>query len=78
MHAAQIIIDREGFSPHTTAMLHEVFGEVWSSSPNKSDFAARSIAASLCALARSGQHSRARFVGHGVVMAHRLKAGDPP
>ncbi len=58
MHAAQTIIDHEGFGPHLTSMLHEVFAEVWATCPSKT---ARSIAASLCAMARAGQHSRQRL-----------------
>jgi hypothetical protein len=73
MHAAQTIIDHEGFGPHVTTMLHEVFVEVWSSSPSKTDMAARSIAASLCAMARAGQHSRERLRGYAQTIAHRFK-----
>lgn len=61
MNAAHTIIDHEGFSPHMTAMLHEVFAEVWSKAPVKTEFAARAIAANLCAMARAGQHSRTRL-----------------
>jgi hypothetical protein len=75
MHAAQTIIDHEGFSPHLTAMLHEVFAEVWSTAPSKTETTARSIAASLCAMARAGQHSRARLRAHAHSALRHSKHG---
>ena len=72
MHAAQTIIDHEGFGPHLTSMLHEVFAEVWATSPSKTEGAARSIAASLCAMARAGQHSRQRLRAYAQTTAIRV------
>ena len=76
MHAAQTIIDHEGFGPHLTSMLHEVFAEVWATCPSKTEGAARSIAASLCAMARAGQHSRQRLRAHAHITA--VQVGERP
>jgi hypothetical protein len=56
MHQAYTIIRAEHFTPKITAQLLNIFDTAWAECEMKDAHLACTVAAALCALARSGQN----------------------
>jgi hypothetical protein len=61
MYQAHSLIQAEHFTPQLTARLLNIFDATWAECRTKDVHSACSLAAALCTLARSGQHSPDRL-----------------
>jgi hypothetical protein len=69
VYQAYSLIQAEHFAPKVTARLLNIFDATWAECPTKDVHSACTVAAALCALARSGQHSADRLTQYAKSVA---------